>query len=171
MEVEETILKTKINVFSVGLFLSGMILFGYFTFITLVSPMKSNNDFNAKDLLILRCVVSGAFVLLFIICSYRFFNLKILSLTKQNITINYPFLLSKKSIPISKIKNVVEKNNVYMLSRMRYDNAIFKEKEATIEFIDGSKINVDFSQAENYTEFKKRLSEIIQVNDTTANTC
>ena len=131
--------------------------------------MKSENDFNEKDLMVLKWIIFAAFMLIFSVCSYLFFSAKILLLTNQNIIIDYPFLSIKKTIPISSIKKVVERNNVYMYSRLRYDNYIFKEKETIIEFIDGKKIKVDLSKAENYAEFKKRLTDIIIMNDTTAN--
>ena len=167
--MESEVLKTKINSFSVGLFLIGMVTFGYFAYTVLVSPMKSENDFNEKDLMVLKWIIFAAFMLIFSVCSYLFFSAKILLLTNQNIIIDYPFLSIKKTIPISSIKKVVERNNVYMYSRLRYDNYIFKEKETIIEFIDGKKIKVDLSKAENYAEFKKRLTDIIIMNDTTAN--
>jgi len=169
MEAEDIILKTKINILSIGLFLIGMAFFGYFAYTVLVSPMESSNDLNEQDLLFLKWIVFGAFFLIFAVFLYSFLTVKIFSLTEQTIIIDYPFLSFKKTFPISSIKKVSEKNNIYMLSRMRYDNAIYKEKETIIEFIDGSKIKVDLSSATNHIEFKKRISEIIQLKDTTAN--
>ena len=166
MESTESTLKTKVNIISIALSFIGMVVFGYFAYVVLVSPMKSNHDLNENDLSVVKWIIFGAFILIFSIFLYVFFSVKIFSLTNQNIILDYPFLSFKKIIPITSIKKVTQKNNVYMYSRMRYDYLIFKEKETTIEFIDGKKINVDLSRAENYTEFKKRLTEIIQTNNT-----
>ncbi|MDN3676337.1 hypothetical protein QWY90_03315 [Flavobacterium paronense] len=172
MEADKIILKTKINFFSIGLFLIGIIAFGYSAIATIVFPMKSDNNFlDANDLLVLKWIVFGAFTLVFIGCSYQFLSVKIFSLTNQNIIIDYPFLFIKKTIPISTIKRVLDKNNIYMLSRINWNNAIYKEKETTIEFFNGEKITIDLSGATNYLEFKEKFSEIIEANDTTANKC
>jgi hypothetical protein len=161
MESEE-IIKTKTNLITIGLFILGTCLFGYFAYVVLTSEMKVTNGTSEKDAQFVKWIIFGIFLFFSIVSLYNIVVLKIYSLTKKDLIVNQPLLLIKKVIPFETIDKVVEKNTQINMSRGLSNVAVYKGKEAILELTNGKKIKFDSLTIKNYAEFKKTISDLIK---------
>ena len=161
METKE-IIRTKINLIQLGIFLIATCFFGYFAIVVLNTNEIAVDGGNEKDSQFIKWIVFGLFICFSISCLYNIVSIKIYSLSKKNLIVNQPFLLLKKVIPIETIDNIIEKNTQINMSRGLQNVASYKGKETIIELTNGKKIKFDSSTINNYSEFKKHLSEVTE---------
>jgi hypothetical protein len=160
MESEE-ISKTKVKLFTVGIYLLATCFFGYIAYVVISSPMTDSNDTSGKDLLYTKWIVFGLFFSFSIGCFYYVVALKTYALTNKNIIIRYPLLFYRKAIPIDCVEKMFEKDISVNMSRGLSDVAIYKGKETTVELTNGKKIKFDSLSFSNYLEFKNNISKLI----------
>lgn len=160
MESEE-IIKTKINLITIGLFIVGTCLFGYFAYVVLNSEMKVAEGTSEKDALFVKWIIFGIFLFFSIVSLYNIVGLKMYSLTKKDLVVNQPLLLIKKVIPFETIDKIFEKNIQINMSRGLSNVASYKGKETILELTNGKKIKFDSLAIKNYVEFKKTISNLI----------
>ena len=160
METKE-IIRTKINLIQLGVFFLATSFFGYLAIVVLNSNVIAIDGSDENDSQFVKWILFVLFICFSISCLYNILSFKIYSLTQKYLIVNQPLLLLKKVFPIETIDNIIEINTKMNMSRGLQNVASYRGKVTIIKLLNGEKIKFDSSTINNYSEFKKHLSERI----------
>lgn len=163
MQSEKIIIKTKTNLFTIGIILVGMFFFSFLA--SLVYPFKTLQGTNERFGIIIIWIIFLIFVFFSLGCLFNIIALRVYSLTKNSLIVKHPLLFIHYSIPLTNIVKILEKDNNINLSRGLSFITIYKGKLSIIELINGKKIKFDSLIISNYSDFKKEISKSILRKD------
>ena len=146
----------------------GAIFFGLMAYLTYNTQYTAKNKIDTQTEIILLYSILGIFIFFCFWSLTLILKAKIITLTKQDLIVQQPFLFIKKIVPLNNINEIYEsefkvnpriKNSTYN---------IHNGKQCTLKLSNGKQIKFNSFELIEYQDLYKKL--LISINRTTENT-
>ena len=152
--------KTKPGYALICIGIIGLVFLGSITCYLLNAIWLTNDYQKPKDVIVL--IIAGVFLFFTIMNLWLLLNIKIFTLTDDELIISKPILCFNKSIPLAEIMSIRQSDDPINMSRGFSTTTIYLGKKATIQLANGKKLKFSSIEIRGYEVLIKEINQAIR---------